>query len=120
MTALLRYAVVGAVATAVHYAWLVAGVELGGWRPAWAAGTGAAIGAQVAYVGNRWLTFSHNGPWWRSWWRFQATALIGVAASSTLVALGDQAGVHYLLAQAVATMLAMLLTFAINRRWAFN
>jgi putative flippase GtrA len=119
MGALVRYAGVGVAATAVHYALLTAGVELGGWRPAWAAGIGAAVGAQVAYVGNRWLTFEHRGPWWSSWWRFQGTAAIGVVASSTLVALGTQAGVHYLLAQVAATILAMLLTFAINRRWTF-
>jgi putative flippase GtrA len=28
--------------------------------------------------------------------------------------------VHYLLAQLVATALAMLLTFAVNRRWSFG
>jgi putative flippase GtrA len=120
MTALLRYAGVGAAATAVHYAVLAAGVELGRWPPAWAAGIGAAVGAQVAYLGNRCLTFSHRGPWWPSWWRFQGTALIGVMASSTLVAVGTRAGVHYLLAQAAATVLTMLLTYAINRRWAFR
>jgi putative flippase GtrA len=120
MTALLRYAGVGAAATAVHYALLTAGVELGSWRPAWAAGFGAAVGAQVAYLGNRWFTFNHRGPWWSSWWRFQGTALIGVVASSALVALGGRLGVHYLLAQLVATVLAMLLTFAVNRRWSFG
>jgi len=120
MTALLRYAGVGAAATAAHYALLTVGVEVGGWPPAWAAGIGAAVGAQVAYVGNRWLTFNHRGPWWPSWWRFQGTALIGVVASSALVALGTHAGMHYLLAQAAATILTMLLTFAINQRWAFR
>ena len=120
MTALLRYAGIGAVATAVHYALLLAGVELGGLRPAWAAGVGAAVGAQVAYLGNRGFTFGHRGAWWRSWWRFQGTALIGVAASSTLVALAGPMGLHYLEAQVVATVLAMLLTFAINRRWSFD
>jgi putative flippase GtrA len=119
MAALLRYAAIGVLATATHYMLLAAAVELAGWRPALAAGVGAAIGAQVAYVGNRWFTFAHRGPWWPSWWRFQGTALIGVVGSSALVALGGVIGVHYLVAQFVATLLAMLLTFAINRRWAF-
>jgi putative flippase GtrA len=119
MAALLRYAAIGALATATHYALLCAAVELAGWPPAVAAGVGAAVGAQVAFVGNRWFTFAHRGPWWPSWWRFQGTALIGAGGSSTLVALGGAIGVHYLLAQVVATLLTMLLTFAINRRWAY-
>jgi putative flippase GtrA len=119
VTALLRYAAVGVLATATHYALLAAAVELANWRPALAAGVGAAIGAQVAFVGNRWFTFAHRGPWRASWWRFQGTALVGVVASSALVALGGAIGVHYFVAQIVATLLAMLLTFAINRRWAF-
>jgi putative flippase GtrA len=45
--------------------------------------------------------------------------LIGVASSGGLVALGSEIGVHYLIAQVVATLLAMLLTFVINRRWTF-
>jgi len=119
VAALLRYAAVGVLATATHYALLAAAVELGNWPPAVAAGMGAAVGAQVAFVGNRWFTFAHRGPWRSSWLRFQGTALIGVAASSALVAIGGLIGVHYLIAQAVATLLAMLLTFAINRRWTF-
>ena len=119
MTRLLRYGAIGVLATAVHYALLGAAVELGHWRPALAAGVGAAVGAQVAFVGNRWFTFAHRGPWPSSWWRFQGTALIGVGASSALVALGGLIDVHYLVAQVVATALAIGLTFAINRRWAF-
>ncbi len=119
MARLLKYALIGTLATATHYTLLAAAVELADWRPALAAGVGAAVGAQVAFLGNRWFTFAHRGPCWASWWRFQGAALIGVGASSALVALGGVVGVHYMLAQIVATLLATWLTFAINRRWAF-
>jgi putative flippase GtrA len=36
-----------------------------------------------------------------------------------VVAAGVALGAHYLLAQAVATALVLLLTFAVNRAWAF-
>jgi putative flippase GtrA len=115
-----RYGLVGAVATAAHYALLWAAVEAGHWPPPLAAGAGAALGAQVAFVGNRGFTFGHRGPWWPAWWRFQATALLGAATSVAVVALGVAMGLHYLLAQMAATALALVLTYAINRRWAFS
>lgn len=120
MQRLLRYAAVGALATAVHYAVLVAGVEVLGWPAPAAAAFGAAVGAQVAFAGNRRLTFGHRGPMLPAWWRFQATALLGAGISAALVGLGARAGLHYLAAQAIATGLVLLLTFAINRRWSFR
>ncbi len=61
MRHLLGYATVGVVATAVHYLLLIACVELAHWDAWLASGYGAAAGAQVAYLGNRWFTFAHRG-----------------------------------------------------------
>lgn len=116
---LLRYGAVGGVATAAHYLLLWALVELGHWPPPLAAGAGAALGAQLGFVGNRWFTFEHQGPWFAAWWRFQLTALLGGVTSVLVVALGVRLGLHYLLAQMAATLLALVLTYAINRRWTF-
>lgn len=117
--ALGRYALVGAGATAAHYALLIALAELLHW-PAWlASGLGAAFGAQIAYAGNRWLTFAHRGPHRVAWPRFQLTAALGAAVGMALVAAAQWLGLHYLFGQLLATVLVMLLTFAINRRWSF-
>lgn len=115
-----RYALVGVVATASHYALLTVLVELAQW-PAWiGSGAGAVLGAQVAFVGNRRYTFRHEGPWLPAWWRFQWTAAFGALLGMGLVAAGVRVGVHYLLAQMAATVLAMLATFAINKHWSFS
>jgi putative flippase GtrA len=116
----LRYSAVGAFATAVHYALLVLCVERGGWPAFAASGFGAVVGAQVAYAGNRWFTFAHRGDLRTSWPRFQATALMGALLGMAVVALGVQFGVHYLVAQAAATLASLLLTFGINRGWTFR
>lgn len=114
------YTAVGAVATLCHYAVLAAGVELAGW-PAWvASGVGAGVGAQVGFLGNRWLTFAHRGPAAVSWLRFQGTAALGAVLGMAIVALGVRAGWHYLAAQAVATMAVLVATFWVNRRWTFG
>ena len=120
LPALLRYTGVGVLATLVHYALLTLAVEIAGW-PAWlASGAGALVGAQVAFVGNRIFTFAHRGAIPASWLKFQLTALLGALAGMAIVALGVHIGLHYLLAQVVATLLVLGLTFAINRRWTFG
>ena len=116
----MRYTAVGAFATAAHYLLLVLCVELGGWPAFAASGLGAVLGAQVAYAGNRWFTFAHRGSVGTSWLRFQATALLGALLGMALVALGVRLGIHYLLAQAVATVASLVLTFAVNRHWTFR
>ena len=115
-----RYASVGAFATAVHYALLVLCVEVGGW-PAYAgSGFGAVVGAQVAYGGNRWFTFDHRGDMWTSWPRFQLTAIAGALLGMAIVAIAVHLGWHYLVGQALATLLSLLLTFTVNRLWTFR
>ncbi len=116
----MRYGAVGAIATVVHYLLLVLCVELAAW-PAWlASGFGAVAGAQVAYYGNRRFTFAHRGALTASWPRFQATALLGALLGMMVVALAVRIGLHYLLAQMLATLSMLLLTFGINRRWTFR
>jgi putative flippase GtrA len=120
MSRLWRYALVGVVATGAHWALLallVEGPGVAAWR---ASGAGAVLGAQVAFLGNRIYTFGHAGPWWPAWCRFMATAAAGAVLGMAVVALGVAAGGHYLLAQAVATGVVMLVTFAVNRAWAFR
>ena len=115
-----RYAAVGAFATALHYGVLVLCVEHAGW-PAWfGSGIGAVVGAQAAYVGNRWLTFAHRGDIRASWPRFMVTALLGALLGMAIVGLGVRLGAHYLVAQAIATLTSLVLTFAINRAWTFR
>ncbi|MFM7848229.1 MAG: GtrA family protein [Rubrivivax sp.] len=119
ISCLARYALVGLVATGMHWGLLVATVERAHW-PAWAgSGLGAVVGAQVAYVGNRCFTFRQRGGWIVSWWRFQWTAAGGALLSMALVALAQDAGLHYLVGQCVATGVAMLATYVVNRRWSF-
>ena len=118
--AFLRYTGVGALATAVHYGLLVLCVERAGWPAFAASGFGAVVGAQIAYLGNRRFTFAHRGDVRASWPRFQATALLGALLGMAIVALGVRLGVHYLIAQLLATLTSLAMTFAINRHWTFR
>ena len=116
----MSYAAVGAVATAAHYAILVGLVEAGLLAPQRAAALGAWVGAQVAFAGNAAFTFRGAGATLGAWWRFQLTAARSARCSaSRLVAAGVRLGLHYLLAQIVATLIGLVVTFEINRRWSF-
>ncbi|HWH83955.1 MAG TPA: GtrA family protein [Burkholderiaceae bacterium] len=120
MQRFVRYSLVGVLATAAHYLVLVLCVELAHWPAAFGSGAGAVVGAQVAYAGNRWFTFAHRGEMRASWPRFQATALLGALLGMAIVGLGVRLGVHYLVAQVVATLAGLMLTFAVNRAWTFR
>lgn len=114
-----RYLLVGVVATLAHWALLALLVERAG-VPAWlGSGTGAVLGAQVAFFGNRGFTFGHQGDWRAAWWRFMATAALGALVGMGVVAAMVALGWHYLAAQALATAVVVVLTFAVNRRWSF-
>ena len=117
---LLRYASVGGLATAAHWALLAVLVEGAGMAPWVASGCGAVLGAQVAFFGNRCYTFGHAGPLWPAWWRFMGTAALGGGVGMAVVAAGVALGLHYLLAQAVATAVGLLLTYTVNRVWTFG
>ena len=120
MTRFIRYAAIGAGATAAHYLAMTALVE---WArvPAWiASGLGAAIGAQVAFFGNRQFTFDHAGERLPAWFKFMATALMGALLGMAIVAAGVAWGWHYLAAQVLATLCTLVLTYAINRHWTFG
>ena len=119
MNRFLRYALVGAVATAVHYGVLALCVEWRQWPAALASGFGALVGAQVAFFGNRWFTFDRRGALGASWVRFHVTAGLGALQGMLVVWAGVAAGWHYLLAQVLATIIGLVLTFLINRRWTF-
>ncbi len=115
-----RYAAIGAAATAVHYAVLAGTVEGLGW-PAWlASGAGATVGAQVAYAGNRLYTFGYAGSIGGSWVRFQLTALAGALQGMAIVGMAVAAGWHYLAAQVAATLAGLVVTYTVNRRWTFR
>ena len=114
------YALVGVLATAVHYLVLVTLVELAGVQPGMAAATGALAGALVAYAGNRRFTFASTAAHTTALPRFLAVAALGVVASAAIVFAGTEwLGLHYLLPQVVATALVFVCGYVLNRRWTF-
>ncbi|MGJ0505369.1 MAG: GtrA family protein [Methylocystis sp.] len=118
---LATYATVGVGATLAHYAVLIALVEGGGWRAVPATLCGYVVGGGVAYLLNRRHTFESERPHAEATWRFALVAFAGFCVTYALMSLFvDRWGAPYLPAQMVTTVLAMFVTFALNRRWTFG
>lgn len=115
------YALAGGAATLIHYVVLLALVETASFAAAPAAVIGALCGAIVGFMLNHKVTFANtkvNAR--RAVGRFMATAAAGTAASGAIVWFCVHLlNWHYLVAQAVATVLLLVVTYQINRRWSF-
>jgi putative flippase GtrA len=120
MAAFTRYLLVGSAATGLHYAVLMALVELAGAAPAPSAAVGAASGALASYAGNRRFTFGALAPHGQALPRFLSVAALGAGVNGTIVWTGiELASLHYLAAQVVATIVVVWSGFVLNRRWSF-
>jgi dolichyl-phosphate beta-glucosyltransferase len=115
-----RYAGAGAIGTAFHYATLSTAVELFGASPVWGSVAGATVGALVNYVLNYHLTFASKASHRVTLPRFLAVAAFGVLLNGLVVKLAtERAGLHYLVAQAFATVLVLGSGFVLNKLWTF-
>lgn len=114
------FAGVGVVATAVHYAVLIALVEIAGVSAVGGALAGYATGGVVSYGLNRRHTFRSERRHAEAVWRFAAVAAIGFALTYLFMSLFVEiGGIPYLPAQAVTTGIVMLWGFAAHRAWTF-
>lgn len=115
------YASVGVGATLVHYAILIALVEAGGFAPVSGTLVGYVAGGVVAYLLNRRHTFASDRPHAEAGWRFALVAFVGFCVTYLLMSLFvERWGAPYLPAQVVTTVLAMFVTFGLNRAWTFG
>ncbi|MGO1080314.1 GtrA family protein [Inquilinus sp. CA228] len=115
-----RYAAVGLVATAMHYAVLAGLVESGTATPLPATLAGYVAGGLVSYALNRRLTFAGGRPHREAAWRFALVAAGGFAWTGLLMALlVGRLGTPYLPAQAATTLVVLAWGFLANRLWSF-
>ena len=115
-----KFAAGGAVGTACHYATLIVWVEALGWPVTPGALAGYCVGALVNYGIARRFVFASRRPHVAALPRFALTAALGAAINTSIVGLLFQAGLHYLVAQVLATAAVLLWNFVVNRNWTFT
>ena len=115
------FALVGVIATALHYAVLIALVEGAGWRPVPATLVGYVAGGVISYLLNRRVTFASERPHAQATWRFALVAFIGFCLTYGFMhVFVERLGAPYLPAQMVTTGLVVFWSFVANRLWTFG
>lgn len=115
------YVGAGGAATASHYAVTIAAVEIASMAPLAASALGFSVGAAIKYWLNYSVAFRSRARHRRALTRF-AVALGGMLAMNTLAfaLLHGGLGLHYVLAQAITTVLLIPPGYVIHRQWVFG
>ena len=117
----LRFLAVGAIATALQYAILLALVRWAGWSAVPASTLGFAISLWLNYVLNHRYTFASDRPHAQALPRFVVTAMCGLALTAlAMYILVSRLRLDYLVAQIAVTALVTAWNFAFNRWWSFR
>jgi putative flippase GtrA len=116
-----KFLLVGICATTIQYVVLMALVELVHVRAVIASTAGFVIAATVNYALNRRFTFESNAKHATAVPKFLIVALLGVAMNAAVVGWFETyTTIHYLLAQACATLIVLLWNFTVNALWTFK
>lgn len=115
-----RFAAVGAVATAIQYAILVALVQGFRAEPTPASTVGYLVSVVFNYFANRRWTFRSERAHARAAPRFFLVQGVGLVLNGALLYLGAEVlGVNYLLAQVCATAVVLVWNFFSHLLWSF-
>jgi putative flippase GtrA len=121
MGRLLRFAVSGGLATAVHVSVFVTVVEWLGVRAVVAAGVAFVVALLVSYGMNYHWTFSASGPHRVMLPRFVMVAVLGLSMNLGITyAVVDMAGYWYGYALMLIVLIVPLMTFIFSQRWVFD
>lgn len=116
----IRFSVVGGISTISHYLAMITLIHRFEVEPTLASSTGFVLGALINYSLNRRFTFQSDRPHSSAVPRFMTAALSGLALNAGLLAASIYIiGVHYLLAQIVATAVVLFWNYALNKYWTF-
>ncbi len=115
------FVIVGVIATAIHYALLIALKELAHWAVIPATLSGFCCGGLASYVLNRRHTFDSDRPHAEAGWRFAIVAVVAFFLTWGFMRLFVVAWeAPYLPAQVVTTLIVMVWNFAAHRFWTFR
>jgi putative flippase GtrA len=115
-----RFVLVGGLCTGVQWVVLILLTEIVKLHPTTASTIGYVLSALINYRLNYSFTFSSTALHRQALPRFSLIMTIGLALNAAMTFVGTTVcGVHYLIAQAMATGVTLLWNFWANHRWSF-
>ena len=118
---MVRFGVIGVVATFVHVGMVVLLVELPGVEPVWANVLAFLTALPVSYFGNFHWTFAAEGQHGRRVPRFVFTQTLGFASSQTIMfVVVEVMSLHYGIALAAVLMTVPMMSYLLSRGWVFS
>jgi putative flippase GtrA len=117
---LVRFGLVGALATGIQYLVLVVLVRGAGMWPPAASAVGFVISAVANYLLNYHFTFRSQQQHGAAAVKFLTLATVGLVLNAVLMQVLVDAGWHYLLAQVCVTAVVFLWNFVGNSLWTFR
>ena len=116
-----RFAIIGVVATAVQYAFLIVLVRQLLISPVVASDIGFVVSAVLNYLLNYHVTFRSTRAHTESGPRFVMVAALGLLLNSIIMHVGTElVGLHHLLSQVVATGAVAVWNFTGHHLWSFG
>lgn len=116
----LSFLVVGVAGTLLHYLTLSALVLCSLASPGVASAAGACVGACVNYWLNYRFTFTSTRRHREMAPRFMALAAVGAVVNGVIVSQLSGLGMHFLIAQIVATCAILVSNFLVSKKWIFQ
>ena len=115
-----RFALVGGVATSIQYLLLFILVHWTGSNPVLASSLGFVVSAFANYLLNYHYTFRSKHQHGTALLKFMVIAGVGLILNSTIMQTLTVEGLHYLIAQVIATAGVLLWSFTGNNLWTFR
>lgn len=115
-----RFALAGGFATIVHYAVMAALIELAGFGTVLATSIGFLIGVAVSFFINRTFTFASQEPLGAAFLKYLGVFMVGLPINSGLVWGLESLGLHYVIAQPIATAVVLFWNFGGSRLIVFR
>ena len=117
---MVRFGVIGIVATFVHVGMVVFLVEVPDLEPVWANVLAFLTALSVSYFGNFHWTFAAEGQHGRRVPRFVCTQTFGFASSQTIMfVVVEVLRMHYGIALTAVLMTVPLVSYLLSRKWVF-
>lgn len=117
----IKFLSVGAIATAIQYALLIIQVEVLSVSSVVASFIAYSLSSVVNYLMNYYFTFGSTAKHLQSSAKFVLVAVIGLVVNTVLMyALIEIAGVHYLFAQIISTLIVLVWNYLAHKHWTYR